>query len=157
LRPSKRSDAHGRSDAPGLTLRVVLDTCILKLATFPAENNASALIYELARADLIEAWVTPAILEEYADVLGDHPEFVAEIVESFPVCYPLTELSVIRHEPDNRFLECALAADADFIVTVNTAPGHFDRKQFQAVSVVRPGEFLNVPQVGRVVKKLSRG
>jgi predicted nucleic acid-binding protein len=101
-------------------LRVVLDTCILKLATFPADYNASALIYELARAGLIEAWVSPAILEEYADVLGDHPEFVAEIVETFPVCYPLTELSVIRHEPDNRFLECALAADAEFIVTVNT-------------------------------------
>ncbi len=42
-------------------MRVVLDTCILKLATFPADNNASALIYELARAGLIEAWVTPAI------------------------------------------------------------------------------------------------
>jgi predicted nucleic acid-binding protein len=99
-------------------LRVVLDTCILKLETFPADNNSSALIYELARAGLIEAWVSTAILEEYADVLGDHPEFVAEIVESFPVCYPLTELSVIRHEPDNRFLECALAANAEFIVTV---------------------------------------
>jgi hypothetical protein len=64
------------------------------------------------------------------------------------VCYPLTELSVIRHEPDNRFLECALAADAEFIVTVNTAPGHFDRKQYQTVSVARPGEFLNVPGDG---------
>ena len=138
-------------------MRVVLDTCILKLATFPADNNASALIYELAHAGLIEAWVSPAILEEYADVLGDHPEFVAEIVESFPVCYPLTELSVIRHEPDNRFLECPLAADAKFIVTVNTAPGHFDRKQYQAVSVARPSEFLNVPEVGRLVKKLVRG
>jgi hypothetical protein len=83
-------------------LRVVLDTCILKLATFPADSNASALIYELARIGLIEAWVSPAILEEYADVLGDHPELVAEIVESFPVCYPLTELSVIRHELDCR-------------------------------------------------------
>ena len=67
------------------------------------------------------------------------------------------ELSVIRHEPDNRFLECALAADAEFIVTVNTAPGHFDRKQYQAVSVARPSEFLNVPEVGRLVKKLTRG
>ena len=138
-------------------MRVVLDTCILKLATFPAENNASALIYELARAGLIEAWVSPAILEEYADVVGDHPEFVAEIVESFPVCYPLTELSVIRHEPDNRFLECALAADAEFIVTVNTAPGHFDRKQYQSVTVATPSEFLNFPDVGRLVKRLIRG
>ena len=138
-------------------MRVVLDTCILKLATFPAEDNASALIYELARADLIEAWVTPAILEEYADVLGDHPEFIAEIVESFRVCYPLTELSVIRHEPDNRFLECALAASAEFIVTVNTAPGHFDRKRYQATTVARPTEFLNVPEVGRLVRKILRG
>lgn len=138
-------------------MRVVLDTCILKLATFPAENNASALIYELARAGLIEAWVSPAIVEEYADVLGDQPEFVAEIVESFPVCYPLTELNVIRHEPDNRFLECAFAADVEFIVTLNTAPGHFDRKHYQTVSVARPGEFLNVPEVGRLVKKLIRG
>lgn len=157
MHSSKRSDAHGRCDAPGPTLRVVLDTCILKLATFPADNNASALIYELARTGLIEAWVSPAILEEYADVLGDDPEFVAEIVENFPVCYPLTELSVIRHEPDNRFLECALAANAEFIVTVNTGPGHFDRKQYQAVSVARPSEFLNVPDVGRLVKRLIRG
>ena len=52
-------------------MRVVLDTCILKLATFPADNNASALIFGLARAGLIEAWVLPTILEEYADVLGD--------------------------------------------------------------------------------------
>ena len=121
-------------------MRVVLDTCILKLATFPAGNNASALIFELARTGLIEPWVSPAILEEYADVLGDHPELVAEIVESFSVCYPLTELSVIRHEPDNRFLECALASGAEFIVTVNTAPGHFDRKHYQSVSVARPGD-----------------
>jgi predicted nucleic acid-binding protein len=109
LRSSKPNDARGRCDAPGHTLRVVLDTCILELVTFPGEYNFSALIFELAHAGLIEAWVSPAILEEYADVLGDHPEFVAEIVERFPVCYPLTDLSIIRHEPDNRFLECALS------------------------------------------------
>ena len=57
------------------------------------------------------------------DDYDGHPEFVAEIVESFPVCYPLTELSVIRHEPDNRFLECALAANAEFIVTVKQRLG----------------------------------
>ncbi len=56
-------------------MRVVLDTCILKLATFPTEPNASALIFTLARTGLIEAWVSPAILEEYADVLRDQPHF----------------------------------------------------------------------------------
>jgi predicted nucleic acid-binding protein len=148
---------RGHCVEPGRTLRVVLDTCILKLATFPGENNASALIFELARSGLLEAWASPAILEEYGDVLSDQPDFVAEIVESCRVCYPLTELHIIRHEPDNRFLECALVADADFIITVNTAPGHFDLKLYQAVEVVRPGEFLNLPEVGRLIKKLPRG
>ena len=70
FRSSKPSDAHGRCGAPGPTLRAVLDTCILKLATFPARTT-HRLVYELARASLFEAWVSPAILEEYADVLGD--------------------------------------------------------------------------------------
>jgi predicted nucleic acid-binding protein len=54
-------------------------------------------------------------------------------------------------------LECALAASAEFIVTVNTAPGHFDRKQYQTVRVATPGEFLNLAEVGRLVKQLIRG
>ncbi len=137
-------------------MRVVLDTCILKLATFPAEQNASAFIFALARAGLIEAWVSPAMLEEYADVLSDQPEFLAEVIECSRVCYPLTDLNVIRHEPDNRFLECALASSADFIVTGNTAPGHFDRKAYQTVRVARPGEFLNLHEVGRLAKKLAQ-
>jgi len=138
-------------------LRVVLDTCILKLATFPARDNASALVFELARSGLIEAWASPAILEEYADVLGDQPEFVAEIVESCRVCHPLTELRIIRHEPDNRFLECAFAVNADYIVTVNTSHGHFDQKQFQTVRVATPGEFLNLRPVAPLAQKLIEG
>src|SRR5262245_38123545 len=72
----------------------------------PGREQRVALIYELARAGLIEAWVSSAILEEYADLLGDHPKFVAEIVESFPGCYPLTELSLKR--AGQPFPECAL-------------------------------------------------
>jgi len=140
---------------PGRILRVVLDTCILKLATFARANNAAALIYELARVGAIEPWASPAIFEEYAEVLGDQPDFVAEIITVCRVAYPLTELRVIRHEPDNRFLECALASDADFIITVNTAPGHFDRKAYQGAGIVTPGEFLNLAEVGRIVKRLE--
>ena len=137
-------------------MRVVLDTCILKLATFQHPNNASALIYELVRHGEIEAGASPAMFEEYAEVLGDHPDFIAEIFGLCRASFPLTELHVIRHEPDNRFLECAFASGADFIITVNTAPGHFDRKKYQDVRVVTPGEFLKVAEVGRLVSKLAR-
>jgi len=54
-----------------------------------------------------------------------------------------------------RFLECAFASSVDFIITVNTAPGHFDRKNFQTVGVVTPGEFLNLAEVSRLVARLN--
>jgi hypothetical protein len=53
-------------------VRVVLDTCILTRVTFPADHNASALSHQLAHAGVIEAWVSSALLEDYADVLADH-------------------------------------------------------------------------------------
>jgi len=95
------------------------------------------------------------MLEEYADVFGDRPDFVAEIVEVCQLCHPLTELRVIRHEPDNRFLECAFAASADFIITVNTARGHFDQKKYQSVGVMTPGGFLKLPNVRPLLNKLG--
>jgi predicted nucleic acid-binding protein len=118
-----------------------------------------ALIYELACAGLIKAWASPAILEEYADVLGDHPEFVAEIVDSFPVCYPLTELNVIRHEPDNRFLECALAANVEFIVTVNRLGSRhllFNRARTRSVATRRTLLMSSSRVLGRLLKSLRR-
>jgi predicted nucleic acid-binding protein len=67
----------------------------------------------------------------------------------------LTELRVIRHEPDTRFLECAIAASADLIVTVNTAVGHFDQKRDESVGVVTSGEFLKVLDITPLLKKLG--
>lgn len=101
---------------------VVLDTCILKLATFPRPDNPAALIVELALRGWIETWASPAVLDEYSIVLDDDADFLAELLPKMRVCFPLTPLAVIRHEPDNRFIECALAVRAQYLITVNTAP-----------------------------------
>ena len=43
------------------------------------------------------------------------------------LCHPITELRIIRHEPDNRFLECAFCSCCrGYLITVNTARGHFE-------------------------------
>jgi predicted nucleic acid-binding protein len=133
-------------------LRVVLDTCVLKLATLPTPVNPSALIVELVLAGRLEPWASPAMIDEYAEVLREHTDFLQRVVQRLEVCYPLTELEVIRHKPDNRFLECALAVEADYLVTVNTARGHFDRKDYQGVRVATPGEFLKQTGVAMLVK-----
>ena len=93
------------------------------------------------------------MIEEYQEVLADAPELLQRILSKLELCYPLTELDVIRHQPDNRFLECALAVSADFIIMVNPARGHFDRSDYQGVRVVTPGVFLNWPAVQKLVQK----
>jgi predicted nucleic acid-binding protein len=136
-------------------LRIVVDTCVFKLATFPSSDNPSALIAELALRGMVESWVSPAILDEYSRVLSQTPEFLAELLVVFETCYPITTLNVIRHEPDNRFAECALAVGADFLVTVNTARGHFDRKRLDEVRIVTPGEFVSLPAVQPLLAELA--
>jgi predicted nucleic acid-binding protein len=136
------------------TLRAVLDTCILKLATLSNPVNRAALIVELALRRRIEMWASPAMLEEYTEVLAAEPEFLSEVTNILQIAYPLTLLRVIHHEPDNRILECALAVQADWLITVNTSRGHFDRKAYEGVRVVTPGEFLNHPEVDPLLKSL---
>ena len=109
----------------------------------PPLANKAAFILELCRQGLIQGFVTPEILSEYQRVLSDTPTLLAEIQEHFAICYPLFTAIAIRHEPDNRFLECALACQADYLITVNTARGHFDRKSFGGTLVLTPEAFLN--------------
>ena len=134
-------------------MKVVLDTCVLKLATLPNPVNPAALLVELFFAGDLQAWASPAMIEEYQEVLSSHPEVLQRILSRLELCYPLTELDVIRHKPDNRFLECALAVPVNFIVTVNTARGHFDQPDYQGVRVVTPGVFVNLPAIQRLLQK----
>jgi predicted nucleic acid-binding protein len=127
---------------------------VLKLATIPRENSPSALIVEIVLRDLAEMWASPAMLEEYAEVLADEPEFLAELTGRVRLVYPLAVLDVIRHEPDNRFVECALALPADFIITVNTARGHFDRKAYDRVRVATPGAWVNLPEARSLIAQI---
>jgi predicted nucleic acid-binding protein len=128
---------------------------VLKLATLDNEPNAAALVVELVLRGGCEGWASPAMLEEYRQVLGDEPAFLADVTSHLELCYPLLQLTTISHEPDNRFLECALAVGADFLITVNTKRGHFDRDNYGAVRVTTPGRFLNLPSVQPLLRRLG--
>lgn len=134
---------------------VVLDTCILKLATLRRPENFSALIVRLCWDGWLDCAMSPAMFEEYAVVLAEHRETLALAQDRFEVCYPLVELDIIRHAPDNRFIECAQTSDADYLVTVNTARGHFDQPAYGRTRVVTPGAFVNLPAVKAQVLKLN--
>ena len=109
------------------TIRVVLDTNVVVSAHLNSQGYERYAL-DLVLAGKLRLFVSPEIFAEYEGVLR-RPKFaiapklitkslrqlrsVAKIVE------PQRRLSITRHEADNRFLECAEAAQADFLVTGN--------------------------------------
>ena len=66
---------------------------------------------------------------------------------------PKTHLDIIVFDPeDNRFLECAGEAKADFLITGNTK--HFPSEKFQKTRIVSPAEFL-IALVKNLVMQLA--
>ena len=93
--------------------------------------------------------ISPNILSEYLDVLGRFvsPDALQQWVETLtdPTRVRLVEpsdvVNVIREDPaDNRFLECAIAAEADAIVS---GDHHLlALKEFRGIPIVTPAAFL---------------
>jgi predicted nucleic acid-binding protein len=50
-------------------------------------------------------------------------------------------LNIIKDEKDNRFLELAVASDADFLITGNT--NDFTMNQYGKTKIATPEEFIN--------------
>ncbi len=96
--------------------------------------------------------LSDSIVSEYEEVLSREKfkklnrqkvaELIARLKSSALWVEPKIRLSVARHDPeDNKFLECALEAQADFLITGNTK--HFPPKRFNKTLIVSPAEFLS--------------
>ena len=108
-------------------MRVVLDTNIVVSAMLNASGTAAAAL-RLGLNRHVQLCVSDAMLEEYEGVrrrpkFRRPPQVVTALMKSIRAVAekfePTAVLSVSEDEADNRFLECAEAADADYIVTGN--------------------------------------
>jgi putative PIN family toxin of toxin-antitoxin system len=127
--------------------RVVLDTNIVVSALLkPGRLEDQVLRLGLDGAFTI--CTSLAILSEYAAVLP-RPRLklteqeirttLEELRKIISLVHPSQTLLVCPHEPDNRFLECADAASADFLVTGNTR--HFP-PVWKTTRIVNARQFL---------------
>jgi len=108
-------------------VRVVLDTNILISACLKPEGM-EARVTAMAAAGDLEACVTDEILAEYKDVLG-REKFRALRNTSDALLRALAQTTVhvvggtpimaSSDDDDNRFLECAAASGAAFLITGN--------------------------------------
>ncbi len=105
-------------------MRVVFDTNILGSAlVFPGGQGEAALRRIIEEADRLV--LSRPILDELLDVLGRKfardAEELAHIAvflsELAVIVAPKRRLRVVKDEPDNRILECAVAGRAEAVVT----------------------------------------
>ena len=130
-------------------MKVVFDTNVV----------ASASFWRGAPFDCLAAWaqgrcvavVSSGLLAEYHETIEelrlDYPdrkcvEWVTALTESAELVFPVERAAGATPDPDDEMiLECALAAEADFIVT-GDKKHLLALRQFQGIPIVSPADFL---------------
>lgn len=136
-------------------MRVVFDTNILVLYLL---GDPATAIMEAAftgfPVERLSFFYSEAMHTEYREVLAEvtsedpvtfNPEraahLLADITTFGHLVHPTIALDICSHEPDNRFLECAVSAGTDYLVTVNTR--HFPGS-YRGVEVLLPHQFYHL-------------
>lgn len=130
-------------------LSAVLDTNIVVSANLRRDGR-QALLLDLATKRRFDWFVSDDILGEYERTLGKTRfalgsdivrQAIERIRESATLVTPRRLVSISPDSDDNKFLECALEANAQYVVTGNLR--HFPAR-FETVQVVSSREFLTV-------------
>jgi uncharacterized protein len=126
---------------------------------FDTNVVASASFWRGAPFDCLAAWaqgrcvavVSSGLLAEYQETVQelrlDYPgrkcvEWVEALTESAELVFPVERAPGATPDPDDEMiLECALAAEADFIVS-GDKKHLLALRQFEGIPIVSPAEFL---------------
>jgi len=143
---------------PDKMIRVVLDTNVLVASVF--YRSPFYWLWESFLQKEYELCVTSDILNEYAEVIERRfsinvAESALEQILSSPNIIQSTryfEWNVIEKDPyDNKFFDCAVAANADFIVSEDKHFNILNRVTFPSVSAIRMEEFKQILQKNKKV------
>lgn len=128
-------------------IKVVLDTnVIVSGLNFPTSHPAQILT--MVASGEVANFISRQILNETKRILADKffwTDGEVETAEGWLKTFsqsvsPQNHISVIADDPDNRILECAVAGQADFIIS---GDHHLtDLKIYQGIKIVAPATFL---------------
>lgn len=130
-------------------IRVVIDTNVLISALLTSGGLPEA-VFNLAISGEVQWFASEAILAEYEDVLkrprltidsGKAAAAIARIRGIVSVVSPAVRIAAASDPDDNRFLECAEAAQAHYLVTGNVR--HFP-EVWKETRILTPREFIDV-------------
>jgi putative PIN family toxin of toxin-antitoxin system len=129
-------------------LKVVIDTNILVSAILNPKSSSAKIVSTILEG-IIELCISPAIYEEYHHVLNYErfnfdsikvERFLSTLKNGAQWFTPTKKVMKInKDDSDNRFLECAETAAANFLITGNR--NHFNFDRFETTFILSPGEF----------------
>ena len=130
---------------------IVLDTnCLLQII---ARQSKNYFLWEGFLNGDYSLYYTTEILEEYEEILSIKTNsiiasMVIEIIKQAPNSFPVDahfHWNIITHDPDdNKFVDCAIVANADFIVSEDRHFKELENVKFPKVIVVRLEEFARM-------------
>jgi putative PIN family toxin of toxin-antitoxin system len=130
-------------------MRVVLDTNVFISSFFGGNPKAVIDLWKTGRLTLC---LSQDILDEYIEVLRrlglDGAPELDELLTFFATGSHILftigtpEVRVVADPDDDRFIACALALTAEYIVTGDKAL--LDVRHYQGINVVTPREFLDI-------------
>jgi uncharacterized protein len=130
-------------------LKVVIDTNVFISAFYLPESKPGEVVF-MARRKGIQNFISPQILEEIERIIRDKLQWdnpkthsaLKQIKKLSEMVYPEEHIADIADDPDNRILECALEAKADFIISGDR---HLlNLKTYQEIRIVTPAEMLGL-------------
>jgi uncharacterized protein len=132
--------------------KVILDTNVVISAFLKAESNP-ALILAFCLEGALTLCVSAEIWQEYRGVLRrekfqgldqESIEKLLSLIQQQAIWVsPRIPVNILSRDPtDNKFLECALASQADYLITGNTR--HFPLKKFQGTRIINPKDFIDL-------------
>ncbi len=130
-------------------LKVVIDTNVFISAFYLPESKPAKVVL-LARRKTIRNLISPPILKEVERIikkklLWDNSKTQSAVrrIKNFSEeVHPQERLAIIAADPDNRILECAVAGQADFIISGDHRL--IDLENYQEIKIINPARFLEL-------------
>ncbi|MDO8749013.1 MAG: putative toxin-antitoxin system toxin component, PIN family [Candidatus Omnitrophota bacterium] len=137
-------------------LKVVIDTNVFISGVLVEAGNPSLVIKAWKRARKYQLFITEEIIQESLKVmrrLNVDPGIIADwdkvIRKNAISVVPARKIKVIKEDPsDNKFLECAIEAQADYIISGDK---HLKKLvEFEGIKIIDVRKFLDILAERRV-------
>ena len=130
--------------------KIVIDTNVL-ISALIGKGYSKQILKEIFINRNIFLCISDICLEEFEKVLAykhlakyqgiqAEGKILPDGIKTFGIIYnPSTNLTILKDSSDNKFLELALEAKADYLITGNKL--HFTQKEYLGIKIKSPKEF----------------